>query len=191
MRPSFPPHPHPTQQHHGHITQGHGPSSPPAPPTPLTPHPILTRMAQIAELTWISIGNYSSIILGMGAKQLHEWERGQQAFEAALRYNPLNPMTLLHLATCLHQQHQYLAAADVLQRVLSLDGGRVEALPILGHCWVMLDEPAKALPILHQALQHHSKVMGIFFYSRIRMFGLSLASFTIVNILSNWPWKPF
>lgn len=109
--------------------------------------PLATQLAsklhQLSEQTWLRIGSL--------ATTMEEWDRSLLSYEAVLRINPNSLEALRSVARQLSDREQFYPAAELWQRVLAVEGPRVDTWAELALCWLGMDDLVKALPCLQKA----------------------------------------
>jgi tetratricopeptide (TPR) repeat protein len=97
------------------------------------------------------------------AQLIGDVERAQTTLEMILRHNPLCAAALIRLGHLLHNQQQYIQAAEAYQKALAVieqqPAGNQAATPslttiwaALAHCWLLLDDLPRAFHTYQQAL---------------------------------------
>jgi glucose repression mediator protein len=89
--------------------------------------------------------------LGALARGLDDSDRALAAFEAAYRANPMSVAAVTGMALVLMSREQWLPAAELWQRLLTMEGSRMETWTELSLCWLGVDDVAKALQCLQKA----------------------------------------
>ncbi|MET4568929.1 tetratricopeptide (TPR) repeat protein [Rhodanobacter soli] len=79
----------------------------------------LTRLAPASSLHW---NNYATVLADAGAH-----DEAQAAYAKAIQLDPTNPLPKSQLGLLLIEQHDYLAARDVLLDLVALDQESVQA----------------------------------------------------------------
>ena len=79
----------------------------------------LTRLAPASSLHW---NNYATVLVDAGAP-----EEAQAAYAKAIQLDPTNPLPKSQLGLLLIEQHDYLAARDVLLDLVALDQESAQA----------------------------------------------------------------
>lgn len=93
-------------------------------------------------------------------------ERAQSALETILRHNPYHCGAHVRLGHLLHNQKQYLQAAEIYQKTISLleasSSSTTHNMGVsltttwasLAHCWLLLDDLPRAFHAYQQALSY-------------------------------------
>ncbi|PJF17593.1 putative transcriptional corepressor [Paramicrosporidium saccamoebae] len=100
------------------------------------------------------------LFLASTAQLMGETERTQAALETVLRHNPYHVGAFVSLGHLLHNQRQYLQAAESYQKAISLvesqSGSNSPLLTTvwasLAHCWLLLEDLPRAFQAYQQAL---------------------------------------
>ncbi len=83
-----------------------------------------------------------------------KWDEAIIEYEKALRYQPRHPATLFGLATALEQNECIEGAIVILEDILDVDKGHVEAYRSLGRLWAGKEDPEKAISYWEKLRQY-------------------------------------
>ncbi|KAH9075762.1 hypothetical protein EDB83DRAFT_2515455 [Lactarius deliciosus] len=136
--PNGAPHPHPTS----HVSPKGATSLAPSASRPLPPS--IQKLVDANEQTWLVIGSV--------AEQMGDLEHAANAYENALRHNPMSIPGLTQVAGIARIKENYPMAVDYFQRVLNLQQDNGEIWSALGHCYLMQDDLQKAYSAYQHAL---------------------------------------
>lgn len=104
----------------------------------------LQALAQANEQTWLLIGAVS--------EQLQDSDRALNAYENALRHNPISVSALTQVAGIARGREEFGKAIDYYQRTLNISQENGDVWGSLGHCYLMMDDLQKAYTAYQQAL---------------------------------------
>lgn len=136
--PNGAPHPHPTS----HVSPKGAAGLAPSASRPLPPS--IQKLVDANEQTWLVIGSV--------AEQMGDLEHAANAYENALRHNPMSIPGLTQVAGIARIKENYPMAVDYFQRVLNLQQDNGEIWSALGHCYLMQDDLQKAYSAYQHAL---------------------------------------
>lgn len=108
--------------------------------------PTLKILDKAIEETWVAAGRAAEVI--------GDWRRALSAYETALRRSPFNTEALTQTANILRQQEKFVEAAEYFTRVVHLVETAGEVWGALGHCYLMIDDLAKAYACYQQAIHY-------------------------------------
>ncbi|KAK7468464.1 glucose repression mediator protein, variant 2 [Stygiomarasmius scandens] len=120
------------------VAPPNGPNGVMAPPT------MIQKLNAANEQTWLLIGRV--------AEQMGDLEHALNAYENALRHNPVSLSGLTQVAGIARIKENYPKAIEFFQRVLNLQEENGEVWSALGHCYLMQDDLQKAYSAYQQAL---------------------------------------
>jgi tetratricopeptide (TPR) repeat protein len=83
-----------------------------------------------------------------------EIERARFAYEKALEFNPSSSLALRQIAFISKSKEKYGKAIEYFHRFLNLEKTNGEIWAVLGHCYLIIDDLAKAYSSYQYALQH-------------------------------------
>ncbi len=89
---------------------------------------------------------------GAVSEQLSDTDKALNAYENALRHNPMSVSALTQVASIARAKDEFAKAIEYYQRTLNISQENGEVWGSLGHCYLMMDDLQKAYTAYQQAL---------------------------------------
>ncbi|KAI8355144.1 hypothetical protein BD560DRAFT_484455 [Blakeslea trispora] len=117
---------------------------------------VASKLAQINEQTWMTMGNYKDFLECNLAELMTDYDKAISCYDAALKHNPYSIVALSQVASLCRGREQFGRAVEYFKRILSIQENNGETWAAIGHCYLMMDNLQEAYQAYQQALYHLS-----------------------------------
>ncbi|RKP30306.1 TPR-like protein [Metschnikowia bicuspidata] len=110
------------------------------------PVEVLLGLSETTCVTWVAIG--------VLAESLGDMDKACSLYELALRHAPMNLEALTRLANICRSRDQFMKAADLYEKALTVQQENGDTWGLLGHCYLMMDDLQRAYAAYQRALYY-------------------------------------